>query len=394
MPMPSLCLRPLFHFGLALAGMTLLVSCAPEISGVSKPGKTPSFADLDREISQIVQKHGVRTAGIGLLRGGRLVWTGYYGEQAPGVRASRTTLFNVASMTKTVTAETVLRLAAAGKLSLDESMAPYWVDPDVASDPQHILLTPRMALSHATGFLNWRFFARDGKLRFVNPPGTKFGYSGEGMEYVARFAEKKTGRDFSLLANDEVMTPSRMKSTFLKTEVENFARIATPYDESGKQFSPYCRPNAACRPAGRWGAADDMMTTVEDYAAFLIGVMRHQGLSAGLIAERERVQTARVGKDAVIDCSALPTTSCPKAQGYGLGWEVIDYGNDKLLGHTGSDWSEMSVGYFHTKSKDGVIVFLNGPNANDLVALPEILELLDPNSVYARQIRRWRPITG
>jgi hypothetical protein len=137
-----------------------------------------------------------------------------------------------------------------------------------------------------------------------------------------------------------------------------------------------------------------MMTSVEDYAAFLAGVMQHQGLPAGLVTERERVQTVREGKDAVVDCSTLPAIPCPKAQGYGLGWEVIDYGNDKIVGHTGSDWSEMSVGYFHTNSKDGVIVFLNGPNANDLAAMPEILELLDPGSIFAGQIRRWKPITG
>jgi hypothetical protein len=39
------------------------------------------------------------------------VWTGYYGDQAPSVAASRGTMFNVASITKTVAAETVLRLA-------------------------------------------------------------------------------------------------------------------------------------------------------------------------------------------------------------------------------------------------------------------------------------------
>jgi len=41
---------------------------------------------------------------------------------------------HTASLTKPVTAETELRLASAAKLSLDERMAPYWVDPDIKDD--------------------------------------------------------------------------------------------------------------------------------------------------------------------------------------------------------------------------------------------------------------------
>ena len=37
----------------------------------------------------------------------------FYGQRAPGVQATDTTLFNLASVTKLVTTEGVLRLAAA-----------------------------------------------------------------------------------------------------------------------------------------------------------------------------------------------------------------------------------------------------------------------------------------
>jgi hypothetical protein len=41
-------------------------------------------------------------------------------------------------------------------------------------------------------------------LQFQWQPGTQFGYSGEGFDYVARFAEKKTGRPFEELAQEYV----------------------------------------------------------------------------------------------------------------------------------------------------------------------------------------------
>src|SRR6202161_3484933 len=87
-------------------------------------------------------------------RGG--AWPAFYGEQSRGVPATTKTLYNMASLTKPVTAETVLRLASAGKLSLNESMSPFWLDPDIRDDPWSKLLTPRLCLSHQTGFANWR----------------------------------------------------------------------------------------------------------------------------------------------------------------------------------------------------------------------------------------------
>jgi CubicO group peptidase (beta-lactamase class C family) len=124
-------------------------------------------AGLDRALVDLVAENGVAAAGVGLIDDGNLVWTGYYGEQEPRVPASPKTRFNVASITKTVAAETALRLVAEGKLDLDEPLAPYWVDPDIAHDPRREQLTARMVLNHTSGFPNWRFFRSDRKPSFA-----------------------------------------------------------------------------------------------------------------------------------------------------------------------------------------------------------------------------------
>ena len=140
-------------------------------------------AALDAAFPVLLKKHRVAGVGAAIIRKGQIAWTNVYGEQGPGVPATAQTMFNVASLTKRVTAETILRLVAAGQISLDEPMASHWVDPDTADDPRHRLLTPRIALSHQTGFLNWRRMSKSGKLAFVFDPGTGFGYSGEGYNY-------------------------------------------------------------------------------------------------------------------------------------------------------------------------------------------------------------------
>ena len=135
-----------------------------------------------------------------------------YGEQSPGVSATGKTLYNMASLTKPVTAETVLRLASARKLSLDESMSPFWLYPDIKDDPWSKLLTPRLCLSHQTGFANWRRMT-GGVLKIRWEPGTQTGYSGEGYNYVGRFVEKKMAKPFDALAQEIVFDPIGMKET-------------------------------------------------------------------------------------------------------------------------------------------------------------------------------------
>lgn len=356
-----------------------------DIPGVS----TERAAELDRKFPEIMAKHGVNTTGVGVIKNGELVWAGYYGEQAAGVPASHETLFNVASITKTITAEALLHLVDDGKLDLDESMAPHWVDPDLVDDPKHKLLTPRMTLNHSSGFLNWRNISADRKLKFVNDPGTMFGYSGEGFEYVMRYAQRKLGVHPEELVKQYVFDPVGMDGVSYSVRQANFDRIAQPKDENGRAYDPYCRPGGFCGQEGRYFASDDMVISVESYARFLISVMNEEGLSKALIADRNRVQITKPADQAMVDCEMDKDQVCPVAQGYGLGWEVLDYGDTKVLSHSGSDWSELTLGYFYTESKDGLIIFFNAPNALAVGAMYDTLVLMDPDSPMIGGYGRW-----
>ena len=169
----------------------------------------------------------------------------------------------------------------------------------------------------------------------------------------------------------------------------NFGNIARPVDEDGTFYGYYCRPETGwCREEGRYSAADDMVITVESYAAFMISVMNADGYRDELTAERNRVQIDW-GDDAVVDCAAVSPDECPEAQGYGLGWQILDYGENKLIGHGGSDWSELAQAYFYTRSRDGLVIFLNAPYSRALAAMPEAIELIDADSPIAVEYRKW-----
>jgi CubicO group peptidase (beta-lactamase class C family) len=169
-------------------------------------------AHIDQNVVAWLKEYDVPSVVVAWIEDGKLAWTAVYGEQSPGVPASSKTIYNVASLTKPVSAETLLRLASSGKIELDEPLSAYWVDPDVEQNPWHKLLTTRLCLSHQTGFTNWRYQTKN-TLQFQWQPGTQTGYSGEGYNYVARFAEKKLGRSFEELAQQYVFDPIGMKDT-------------------------------------------------------------------------------------------------------------------------------------------------------------------------------------
>jgi CubicO group peptidase (beta-lactamase class C family) len=368
----------------------LLCSCAT----TSRPaadtdrGLRPPTLAVEHALQDVLDKHRIVTAGLGILVDGKLAWALYHGDASSGVPANAATRFNVASITKTVTAETALRLVDAGELELDEPLAAYWVDPDIAGDPRLQSLTARTVLTHTTGFPNWRFFRSDGKLAFTRAPGEAYGYSGEGFEYLARAISNKLQRPFPQVVQERVFEPAGMQHAVMDIRRDGLRDVAIPVDDEGTAHRMWCRPNGGCREEGSYSAADDMLVTVPDYARFLAMVARDESDNASTPVARGSIRID-TGGDAVVNCEDCTAIACPRAQGYGLGFQVIEYDAMRILGHGGNDWAEVALGYIRLPMRDGLIIFLNAPNRRGLEAMPELVELLDPDSPFPGQYRRW-----
>jgi CubicO group peptidase (beta-lactamase class C family) len=312
---------------------------------------------LDEQAPVWLETHNVPSVSVAVIEDGRLAWTAAYGERAPGMAASDATLYNVASLAKPVSAETILRLASSDRVSLDETMDHHWIDPDVENDPRHRLLTPRMSLLHQTGFPNWRY-QTENKLRFLRDPLSEPGYSGEGYEYAARFVEEKLGRRFDQLAQELVLDQIGMRATSY-TGRDWFAdRIAVPQGPEGVFGEP------AIRDA--WMASDDLYTTADDYGRFVASVLRREGLSRDLAARRFTIVDDQHGEM----CAALSLAAdlCPSRMGYALGWIGFEYPDDSIMMHTGKDWGEQTLAFFSLEQRSGVVVLTNGANGMSVAA--------------------------
>lgn len=292
--------------------------------------------ESDTGIRQWLQQNKIPVLGLGIIKNGQLQQVKMYGELRKGIAAPYNTIFNVASLTKPVTALVALKLISQGKWDLDEPLYKYWTDPDLLQDPRHKKLTTRFVLSHQTGFPNWRWMNKDGKLNLQFEPGTQYQYSGEGMEYLRKALEKKFKRSLQELADELIFRPLQMTDTRYVWDAKiDTARLAPGYDEQGNIYEPVknTKPNAA----------DDLLTTMENYGKFLISVMQGEGLSPEI---NEAMKTAQVESS--------------KGKHFGLGFEIYDLGNDQYaLSHGGSDKGVQTIVFILPQTGEGLLIFTN-----------------------------------
>lgn len=294
------------------------------------------FFDNDVEIEKWLKQNNVPTLGLGIIENGELKQIKVFGEITKGVSAPYNTIFNVASLTKPVTAMVALKLVSSGKWNLDESIYKYWTDPDVANDPRNKKLTTRLILSHQTGFPNWRWMNDNKKLNFQFEPGTKYQYSGEGLEYLRKALEKKFKKSLQQLADELIFQPLKMDDTrYVWSENIDTSRLAISYDKDENAYETVKNktPNAA----------DDLLTTIEDYGKFLLSVMNSDGLTQKVFNEM-----------------ISPQVASSKGKHFGLGFEIYDLGNGQYaLSHGGSDNGVQTIVFILPKTKQGILIFTN-----------------------------------
>ena len=322
----------------ALAVGAIISSSTRLLAQPEQPTPDELRAKISQDLPGWLKQYNVPSASVAYIANGRLAWTVVAGEQSPGVPATDKTLYNIASLTKPIVAETILRLACQNKLQLDEFIYPYWVDPDIKNNPWNKLLTPRLCLSHQTGFANWRRMT-NGILTFKFQPGTQSSYSGEGFFYVARFAQNKAGQPFDRLAQNYVLGPLGMRDTSFIVQDWFNGRLAQPYTNS--VFLPPALTST-------WNAADLVETTITDYARFVASVMRNDGLSPAIAAERLVMTRDWTSEDAreQVCTHETPGTACHISAGMGLGWQIIVHNGVTIVDHSGSDTGVNTHAFF------------------------------------------------
>ena len=246
------CLLPVSLLSVSLLCAFLLGGCLRPVAPL--PAGPPTLQTLDGQVvpsEELEALINVRMAAAGVtgiscavINDGHVVYRHAFGvkDSASGARNDDETVFAAASLGKPVFAYLVLLLADEGAVDLDKPLYEYLRKPlpdypnyaDLREDERYKQITARMALSHTTGFPNWRTFTEDGRLAIMLKPGTPFSYSGEGIALLQMVIEELTGQDLETLAQAWVFGPLGMRRTSYVWQTAYEDDFALPHDEFGR----------------------------------------------------------------------------------------------------------------------------------------------------------------
>ncbi len=315
--------RPLF---LPLFMAFALAASTPRPDLIRLDGSRLGAAEADRLVSGLMAKANVTGLGVAVLNNGKVVYQRAFGFRDGDRKLPLTedTVMYGASFTKPVFAVAVMQQVDEGRVDLDRPVLAYLPRPistyesweDLAADPRHARLTARMLLSHTAGFANYRFLNPDGRLRIFFEPGSRYAYSGEGLNLLQMVLEAHLGTPIGGLIQAGIFDRFGMARSSLTWREDFSENLAMGHDAGGKVLGH--------RRQSRVRVAGSMDTTLADMGRFLEGVLRGDGLSAAAKREMLRPQIRIHSKQQFPTLSSETTRDNDAiALSYGLGWGLF-----------------------------------------------------------------------
>lgn len=345
-------------------------SAVRALSRVAPGERAPSLrhealvATLDDLVPRLLAEHQVPGLAVALIRDRQLVWSKGYGRRAAALpeAVDPDTVFEAASMSKPILALLAMQLVDAQALDLDRPLAADGLGVSVPDQPEKRQVTARMLLAHTAGYPNWRPGGeeRAGPLPLLFTPGSRFGYSGEGIYLMQQQVERISGQPLDRLAQQRLFQPLGLQHTDFGWTPQIASRLARGHGEQGVALPPskYLHPHAAYT----------LYTSANDYARLLVEVLKaEQGKSALLsrAAARQMLQPQVL----VTDREPLlrPGAAQGQASHWGLGWALNSTAQGDIAHHSGANRTGFrSFSQFSAGRGSGLVILTNGAQGDEL----------------------------
>ncbi len=334
---------------------------------------TNSFAthnnrDIDHELIVAMKTYGVPVVGYAIIKNYKIVAVKTLSID-PKLQVSDNSLFQAASISKSLTAYGALKLISQGKLDLDEpvnNQLTTWKIPDnkySKNDPvllkQLLDMTSGLSVSGYPGHVQGEKLPTleevlDGKspantppIRVFYKPGTQYFYSGGAFQVLEKLIEDSTKQSFENWMNNEILKPLNMDNSIYQYPLKKeLLSVAIPGFLSDRTMIKGGWNNYAIAGAG--GA----WSTPRDIAKFAINV------SNAYLSKKNNLISKSV---------AAQMLTRQKNTDYGLG--VVLNGNGRTLnfrkaGHNAGYHNEMMM---FPNSGDGIVIMTNSENGEYII---------------------------
>ena len=340
-------------------------------------GSRISTAEVEQTVTRLMREAHVTGLSLAILNDNKIAYVksfGYRNKEASLPLTENTVMYG-ASFTKSVFACLVMQLVSEGVIDLDKPIYQYFPKPlpkyekyqDLAGDEPYKLLTMRMLLSHTTGFPNFRVFTSNGKLNINFTPGTKYAYSGEGINLAQFVVETVTKKDVGEMIQERIFKPFGMTRTGMTWDDKFKPDVAFGYDENEKSLGHNLRKSVR--------AAGSMDTTISDFARFMEAVMQGKALTKKARHEMLKPQI-QIYSAAQFPSLNTVTTEENRAikLAYGLGWGLFQspYGQAYFKEGHDDGWENHAVAF--PDKKIAIVLMANSSNGDSI--FKELLETI------------------
>ncbi len=276
--------------------------------------------------------------------------------------------FQLASVSKPLTATAVLKLYEEGKLDLDDNIRKFF--PRFPYDG----ITIRLLLTHRSGLPNYMYFVEDywpdrhkpisnkdvldimmkHKPAIYYLPDRRYNYCNTNYALLASIIEKVSGHSFADFMKENIFDPAGMKNTriYNKTRDSQFPSDVIGYTRYGRRaIDSYL--NGVVGDKG-------VYATVEDLLAF------DQALQTGVLLRKQTLREAYKPehKDLRI------------WDNYGLGWRVNAADpHDRLIYHTGW-WKGFKTYLIRKVDEDKTIIVLTNTARSHFIPVRKLAGLI------------------
>lgn len=335
------------------------------------------FADSSYQFFSLqdrMKTYNVPAVSIAVIDKGKIAWAKAYGvaDLATARPATVNTLFQAASISKSVNAIAIMRLVKEGKLSLEGDIRHYlksWKLPENQFTTGR-LITIKQLLGHIAGInvsgfkgygqtdslpsldqiLNGQRPANSEAIIPIDYAGRRFRYSGGGTVILRKIMEDQTAETYSQIVSRRVLKPLSMQnSTYDQRPGSRRLDVATAYTGENQQVTGKYTLNPELAPDGLW-------TTPTDLAKFILGVQQSlSGKRPGFLSVAEVDQLLG---------PALDSTNAA------LGFFILNRGGESYFQHAGSNVGYKSNFYGSFKGDRGVVVMIN---CDQYDIIPEII---------------------
>jgi CubicO group peptidase (beta-lactamase class C family) len=293
--------------------------------------------EIEQLVLDLMAHYHVPGVAVGICHAGQAYTAGFgvTNTEHP-LPVDAHTLFQIGSITKTVTGTMLMRLVEQGRADLDTPVRAYLPDFQLADADTAARVTLRHLATHTGGWLGdffddcgpgddalARMLDKVARLPQIAPLGEVFSYNNAGFYILGRIIEVVTGQTYEQAAQALVLAPLGMDRSFF------FAADAISHRVAAGHRAVYDLPGAAGTPpvARPWGLArtgnpvGGLISTVTDQLRY---ARLHLGEGGSLLrpATLAEMHTPRV----------------PAANGEQLGvtWFMRDLGGVRALRHGGA----------------------------------------------------------